>query len=175
MADFVLTVVQETRAEMSFASKWALWCDRLLKDATPIHGVDDLVTLVVNTVAANKKTIDKLVINGHGNNTGFRIGSDWIDETSIKDFRPSLAKIAPNLSKGATVEVAACNAGGAASLMRTFSQILGGVGIIGYNTLQTGGFPGSGPMTISDAQSSYSPVAPVAGVQPPFPPLPAAN
>src|SRR5262245_54706084 len=86
MDDLVLTVVQETRDDMSFSAKWALRWDRLMSWGTPIHGVDALVTLVANTVTASKRTIDRLVINGHGNNTGFRIGSDWIDAKSIGDF-----------------------------------------------------------------------------------------
>ena len=81
---------------MRFSSQWPPWWDRSLKGATPIHGVEDLVILVVNTAVANKRTIDKLIINGHGSDNEFRIGSDWIDGSSIEGFRAFLVKMAPH-------------------------------------------------------------------------------
>jgi hypothetical protein len=152
---------------------FALWCDQYFKDATPISSVDDLVDLVLRTAASQGK-IDFIQINGHGNQTGFRIGEDWIDIVSLETFRPKLVSIASSLSRNCSVEVSACEAGRAKGVLQRFSQILGGISIVGYSMDQTGGLSPSGPPVIVTPGGAFSPAAPAAGssVAPPPPPPP---
>jgi hypothetical protein len=154
----------------SWSKNWPLLADQYVKGATPISNVSEFVSLTLQT-AADKGQIDFIQINGHGNNTGFRIGWDWIDLKSIENHKENLAKIAPVLSKTCGVEVAACYAGETQELMRRFSHILGGVSIIGYLMLQPGGGPAVGPPVIVTPGGSYSPPRPAAGSAPP-PPAP---
>lgn len=150
---------------------FALWCDQYFKDATPIASLDEFVSLVLDT-ARTKGPIDFIQINGHGNETGFRIGEDRIEPATIEKYRPKLASIAPVLKKGCSVEVSACQAGTARELMRTFSQILGGVPIVGYLFEQKGGLPPIGPPVVVTPGGSFSPAAPAAGRTAPSPPPP---
>jgi hypothetical protein len=149
----------------------ALYGDMLMKGATPILTVGDLVTLVVNTAAEKETTVDFVQINGHGNKSGFNIGNDWIDSKTLPMFKSELSKITPHLSKNATVEVSACKAGNAKERMRDFSHILRGVAIIGYLVSQDGGLAPLGPPVIVTPGGFYSPPAPAAESSPP-PPLP---
>lgn len=148
---------------------WALVTDRLIKGATPILGVDEFVSLVVQT-AADKGPIDFIQINGHGSDVGFRIGSDWIDRKTIDGFRERLAKIAPLLNSGSCVEIAACNVGGDVELLRRFSLILGGVPITGYLLIQKGGLPPIGPSVVITPGSSTPPRLATVTPLPPAPP-----
>jgi hypothetical protein len=141
---------------------WPLWCDKLFKDATPIKTVDDFVMICTQTASSQGK-IDFIQINGHGNDTGFRIGNDRIDIKSIEQFKPKLATIAPLLNKNCSVELAACEAGKAVEVVRKFSQILGGVSIIGYVLSQNGGLAPVGPPVIISPGGSYSPPATAPG------------
>ncbi len=59
-----------------------LWLDYVLKGATAIKTVDDFVRVCLQT-AQEKGKIDYIQINGHGNETGFRIGNDRIELSSI--------------------------------------------------------------------------------------------
>jgi len=143
---------------------WALWSDKILKGATAINSVDDFARVCVDT-KASKGLIDFIQINGHGNDSGFRIGNkDWIDLTTIERFKPRLASIAPLLSKNCSVEIAACQAGKAADLMQKFSNILGGVTIVGYLVNQSGGLAPIGPpVIISPGGKPFTIPAPASG------------
>lgn len=139
-----------------------LWMDYLFKDATPIKTVDDFVRVCIET-SKKQGLIDYIQINGHGNETGFRIGNDRIDLQTLEGFKPKLASIAPLLNKGAAVEVCACKAGNAVELFRKFSQILGGVSIVGFLVSQTGGAGFVSPPVVVTPGGSGSVPAPASG------------
>jgi len=147
-----------------------LWADYLLKGATPIKTVDDFVRVCLQT-AQEKGNIDYIQINGHGNETGFRIGNDRVELSTIEGFKSKLATIAPVLNKGCAVEVCACKAGNAPELFRKFSQILGGVSIIGFLVSQTGGAGFVSPPVVVTPGGAYTTPAPASGgYSPPSPP-----
>ena len=139
-----------------------LFLDEYFKDATRIKSVDDFVRICVQT-QSSKGQIDFIQINGHGNSTGFRIGEDRIEMSSIEKFRPKLATIAPLLNKNCSVEISACEAGQGVELIRKFSNILGGVTIVGYILSQNGGTAPVGPPVIVSPGGSFSPAAPASG------------
>jgi Domain of unknown function (DUF4347) len=140
-----------------------LWADKFFKDATPIKTVDDFVRTCTDTQKA-KGLIDYIQINGHGNDTGFRLGNEWIDLKTIEGFKPKLALVASMLTKNCSVEISACEAGKAVELVRKFSHILGGVTIVGYLVSQQGGLaPTSPPVIITPGGKPFTSPAPASG------------
>ncbi|MBS1793955.1 MAG: hypothetical protein JSS81_08880 [Acidobacteria bacterium] len=146
-----------------------LWLDYVFKGATAIRTVDDFVRVCLQT-AGEKGRIDYIQINGHGNDTGFRIGNDRIELGTLPGFRQKLATIAPVLNKGCAVEIAACKAGAATELFRQFSLILGGVSIIGFLVPQSGGGGFVSPPVVVTPGGSYQTPAPASGSAPNTPP-----
>jgi len=139
-----------------------LWADKWFKSATPIKTVDDFVRVCTDKKAA-EGLIDYIQINGHGNDAGFRLGNDRIELATIESFKSKLALVAPMLSKNAAVEVCACEAGKAQELFRKFSQILGGVSIVGFLVSQTGGMGFVSPPVVVTPGGSYTTPAPASG------------
>jgi hypothetical protein len=148
-----------------------LWADKWLKGATPIKTVDDFVRVCTEKKAA-EGLIDYIQINGHGNDSGFRIGNDRIELSTIESFKGKLSLIAPLLSKNAAVEVSACEAGKAIELFRKFSQILGGVSIVGFLVPQTGGMGFVSPPIVVTPGGSYTTPAPASVYSQPSGPPP---
>jgi len=149
-----------------------LWADKWLKSATPIKTVDDFVRVCTDKKAA-EGLIDYIQINGHGNGDGFRIGNDRIELSTIESFKGKLSLVAPLLSKNAAVEVCACEAGKAKELFRKFSQILGGVSIVGFLVGQQGGVGFVSPPIVVTPGGSYTTPAPASGgYSQPSPPPP---
>src|SRR5262245_22777910 len=88
MADGVKVVVVQASTQGWFRAiitggtgNLALLCDEYFQGATPIKSFDEL--FVVIGKQAGDKPVDQLVICGHGNETGFQVGEDWITKKGI--------------------------------------------------------------------------------------------
>ncbi|GEM_PF-4774903 len=149
----------------------AEWKDIIFKGAKPVANVDEFVSLSIETYAA-QGMIDFIQINGHGAERGFHIGKDWILDETIDGFREKLAKVAPLLSPGCSIEVSACQAGHAVQLMRKFSHALGGVAIVGYLLNQKGGRGPIGPSVVVTPGTIHTPPRLAPGSSPPSAPPP---
>lgn len=90
--------------------------------------------------------IAMLIITGHGNPTGFYIGSDWItNEVLVDQSNPAtrhLTQIRGLFTRNATVVIRACNTGQSRPIMRSLSSVLGGVTVQGSEDRQVGLVPG---------------------------------
>ncbi len=140
-----------------------LWADKWFKGATPIKTVDDFVRVCTDKKAA-EGLIDYIQINGHGNENGFRLGTEWMDVNSIEKFRSKISLVASMLSKNCAVEIQACEAGKAVEVVRKFSHFLGGVPVLGYLVETSGGgTPNHLPPVIITPGGQFSPAAPASG------------
>lgn len=151
----------------------ALLADEYLKGAKPVKSFDNMLWYLGSVSAQNdKKKIDFLTINGHGNSSGFRIGEDWIDLESIPKFRTQFSQLRVLLEPRGSIEIVACNSGQATELLRELSKELGGIGIIGYASNQPGGLAPQGPPVLADPKGTWSPAAPAPPTSPRTPPPP---
>lgn len=86
--------------------------------------------------------IARLIITGHGNPTGFYIGSDWVTNEVLTDrnnqVTRELTQIRGLFTSNATVVLRACNTGQSLPIMRSLSSVLGGVTVQGSEDRQFG-------------------------------------
>jgi hypothetical protein len=151
----------------------ALLADEYIKGAKPVRSFDETLWYLGSLSANNgKQRIGRLTINGHGNETGFRIGEDWISLKTMPQFKRQIDHLRVLMERNGVIEVVACNVGSARALLTKFSGALGGVNVIGFMNEQPGGFPPEGPRVLANPHGTWSPAAPAAGVTPPSPPPP---
>lgn len=96
-----------------------------------INNTAELVRLVKSRCGTTHY-IRTLRIGGHGTNSGFRLGRDWVSMGTMQHHEADLRQIAPYLRPGqSVVYLDHCNVGHAEQLMMSLSDILGGVAVIG--------------------------------------------
>lgn len=125
----------------------ALWLEHLRTGAQQINSVKEMVTYVQNQCAEKERQVATLVISGHGNPTGFRIGNnDFITLQNLSNYKDDLSKLAPLFMERGGVYIEACETGQNSQLLREFSKVLGGVYVTARKTEQSSWVP-SGPST----------------------------
>ena len=135
-------------------SRMTLRVDKWLGGGNYVKNVKDFVFQVINECSVRNDVIDQLNISGHGSNAHFRIGNDAITGDSLVGFSDELRKIVPHLNPKGLVVLETCHAGEAGSLMGFFSQVLGGIKVVGREDTQnawTG--PEGTPYTVQDPDS----------------------
>lgn len=102
--------------------------------------VTDMVDQVLAFVHSGDSII-ALTIHGHGNEQGQYIGIDWLDTTTLLQYRTTLAKLTTHFDGKAVVTLGGCNVGYAVDLLKQLSQLWGGV-TVRAGTAKQLAFPG---------------------------------
>ena len=86
-----------------------------LASATRIGEVymTNVATMVANVLAelGTTRKMSRLNILDHGNSSGFEVGSDWVDVTSVVTFEPTLTRLRGKFEQNGFVHLQACEVG----------------------------------------------------------------
>lgn len=102
--------------------------------APTVTGVTDLVTTVTE-LAGNGK-ISRLDIEGHGNDQGMMMGSDFVTSGNFAVYEAEFKKLAPYMTDDAVVNLHGCKVGNNQQLLIGLSNALGGAEVRAGTGLQ---------------------------------------
>lgn len=74
---------------------------------------------------AGTDTISRLNVLDHGTETGFELGRDWIDTSTLPYFKKELGRLREHLASGGFVHLQHCGIGQNVDLLIDLSKILG--------------------------------------------------
>lgn len=102
-----------------------MWIDSLVTPRdVPIISVSDMVNKLVARFGSSSDRIRELRIVGHGNDYGQYIGADWIDNSTLRNFRSQLHRLTGLFATSESlITLGGCKVGRNGSLLVELSNI----------------------------------------------------